>query len=208
MEGSRGGPAQNKEVNNPIITVPLTNLTVPITVPISSETPLATPPPPSVTVTPTATTSPAENWCVASQSTSDVKLQVALDYACGHGADCSAIQPNGGCYIPNTVRDHASYAFNNFYRKNPAPSTCYFAATAVITSTNPSSGSCIYPSTSITTSILNTTNESGATVFGAERPMGSSSSWAAVPGSRLQCLFQSTFLVLLLQGWSRQPSLH
>ncbi|ONM40009.1 hypothetical protein ZEAMMB73_Zm00001d044133 [Zea mays] len=87
-------------------------------------------------------------WCVASQSASPTALQVALDYACGYGADCSAIQQGGSCFNPDTVHDHASYAFNSYYQKNPAPTSCDFGGTATITNTDPSSGSCQYPSSS------------------------------------------------------------
>ncbi|XP_071715859.1 uncharacterized protein [Rutidosis leptorrhynchoides] len=83
------------------------------------------------------------SWCIASSSASETSLQVALDYACGFGgADCSAIQPGASCYNPNTVRDHASYAFNAYYQKNPAPTSCSFGGVAQLTNTDPSSGSC------------------------------------------------------------------
>ncbi|PUZ55686.1 hypothetical protein GQ55_5G232600 [Panicum hallii var. hallii] len=87
-------------------------------------------------------------WCVASQSANPTALQVALDYACGYGADCSPIQQGGSCFNPDTVHDHASYAFNSYYQKNPAPTSCDFGGTATITNTDPSSGSCQYPSSS------------------------------------------------------------
>ncbi|XP_066382991.1 PLASMODESMATA CALLOSE-BINDING PROTEIN 1-like [Miscanthus floridulus] len=87
-------------------------------------------------------------WCVASPSASPTALQVALDYACGYGADCSAIQQGGSCFNPDTVHDHASFAFNSYYQKNPAPTSCDFGGTATITNTDPSSGSCQYPSSS------------------------------------------------------------
>ncbi|GFP78745.1 glucan endo-1 3-beta-glucosidase 7, partial [Phtheirospermum japonicum] len=79
------------------------------------------------------------SWCVATQSVSQTALQVALDYACGHvGADCSAIQPGGSCFEPVTVRDHASYAFNSYYQRNPIPASCTFGGYALTTSTDPS----------------------------------------------------------------------
>ncbi|XP_044972525.1 PLASMODESMATA CALLOSE-BINDING PROTEIN 1-like [Hordeum vulgare subsp. vulgare] len=88
-------------------------------------------------------------WCVASQSASTSALQVALDYACGYsGVDCSAIQTGGSCFSPDTIHDHASYAFNSYYQKNPLPTSCDFGGTATITTTDPSSGSCQYPASS------------------------------------------------------------
>ncbi|XP_038896033.1 PLASMODESMATA CALLOSE-BINDING PROTEIN 4-like [Benincasa hispida] len=98
-------------------------------------------------VNPTAVTgnSGGGSWCIASSAASPTALQVALDYACGYGgADCSAIQPGGSCYDPNTVKDHASYAFNDYYQKNPAATSCVFGGTAQLVSTDPSNGNCHY----------------------------------------------------------------
>ncbi|KAI3992244.1 hypothetical protein MKX01_029965 [Papaver californicum] len=103
-------------------------------------------------------------WCVASQSASQTALQVALDYACGFGgADCSKIQQGGSCYNPNTLRDHASYAFNSYYQKKPAPTSCSFGGTAMTTTTDPSSGTCKFPSSSSSPSIVNTPTPAGPT---------------------------------------------
>ncbi|VFQ97075.1 unnamed protein product [Cuscuta campestris] len=89
----------------------------------------------------------ASQWCVAKQGAADLALQVALDYACGlGGADCSAIQTGQSCFDPNTVKDHASYAFNDYYQKNPAPTSCDFGGTAQLVSTDPSTGNCHYTS--------------------------------------------------------------
>jgi hypothetical protein len=95
-----------------------------------------------VTPNPPASTNPTSSggqWCIASTIASQTALQVAIDYACGFGgADCSAIQPGSGCYNPNTLRDHASYAFNSYYQKNPVPTSCVFGGTAQLTTTDPS----------------------------------------------------------------------
>lgn len=129
------------------------DITTPITtIPTISTPPFFNPNSNPDTVSPTSTfpfTTPntvnsfpissGSSWCVASPSASLIALQVALDYACGYGgADCSAIQPAGSCYNPNSIHDHASYAFNKYYHRNPLPNSCNFGGTAVITSTNPS----------------------------------------------------------------------
>ncbi|XP_057958813.1 PLASMODESMATA CALLOSE-BINDING PROTEIN 3 [Malania oleifera] len=89
----------------------------------------------------------AESWCVARSDASDQALQTALDYACSAGADCGPIQPNGLCYLPNTIAAHSSYAFNSYYQRNSmGPGTCDFAGTATVAKTDPSYGSCVYPS--------------------------------------------------------------
>ncbi|CAO2842420.1 unnamed protein product [Amaranthus hypochondriacus] len=87
-----------------------------------------------------------EEWCVADEQTPDDELQIALDWACGKGgADCSKIQKNQPCFMPNTVRDHASYAFNSYFQKfKHKGGNCYFKAAAVITGVDPSYGKCKY----------------------------------------------------------------
>ncbi|EOY27803.1 hypothetical protein QUC31_012684 [Theobroma cacao] len=131
-------------------TEPTTNPTTPTTTPAA---PITTPTTPTTTPT-TPTTTPATSggsWCIANQGASPTALQVALDYACGYGgADCSAIQPGGSCYDPNTALNHASYAFNDYYQKHPAPASCVFGGTAQLTNTDPSSGNCHYAASSPT----------------------------------------------------------
>lgn len=81
-----------------------------------------------------------EEWCIADEQTPDDELQRAMDWACGKGgADCRKIQMNQPCYMPNTIRDHASYAFNDYYQKfKHKGATCYFNAAALITDLDPS----------------------------------------------------------------------
>ncbi|XP_057993277.1 PLASMODESMATA CALLOSE-BINDING PROTEIN 3 isoform X2 [Hevea brasiliensis] len=210
-------------------TVPIVNPTTPgTTSPIAN--PIESPPAPTVVTTnpptppatttpmPPATTTPTSSggsWCIASPTASETALQVALDYACGYGgAECSAIQPGASCYNPNTVRDHASYAFNDYYQKNPIPTSCVFGGTAQLTNTDPSNGNCHYassnstrslspptPTTPTTTSTTPTTmtppittTPSGPTIFGVAEPTGLPSSATSVSISLL--LFCSTAAIV------------
>lgn len=101
----------------------------------------------SQTPTTPVTPSPkAAGWCVPKPGVSDVQLQANLDYVCGHGIDCSPIQPGGACFEPATVAAHATYAMNLYYQNSPKnPSDCDFAQTATLSSTNPSYSACSYP---------------------------------------------------------------
>ncbi|XP_058731700.1 PLASMODESMATA CALLOSE-BINDING PROTEIN 3-like [Vicia villosa] len=94
-----------------------------------------------------SSTSSSASWCVVRSDASYNVLQTALDYACGAGADCLSLQPDGLCFLPNTIQAHASYAFNSYYQKRArAPGSCDFSGTATIAQTDPSYGSCVYPS--------------------------------------------------------------
>ncbi|KAB2603105.1 glucan endo-1,3-beta-glucosidase 7 [Pyrus ussuriensis x Pyrus communis] len=98
--------------------------------------------------TPTVSPSPkptSGQWCVPKSGVSDAQLQANLDYACGHGIDCSAIQPGGACFDPNTVASHAAYAMNLYYHTvGTVPLNCDFSQTAMLTSSNPSYNACSY----------------------------------------------------------------
>ncbi|CAL0327778.1 unnamed protein product [Lupinus luteus] len=87
-----------------------------------------------------------EQWCVADEQSSDDELQAALNWACGvGGADCSKIEEKQPCYLPNTLKDHASYAFNSYYQKfKQSGGSCNFRGAAMTTEVDPSHGSCHY----------------------------------------------------------------
>ncbi|XP_062212905.1 uncharacterized protein LOC133913702 [Phragmites australis] len=143
------------------------------------------------TVQPGAPAVAGQTWCVAKTGLMDVVLQNGLDYACGiGGADCSAIQPMGSCYNPNTMQAHASYAFNSYFQRNPSSASCDFGGAGMLVNVNPSSGTCIYqtsagfgtgysPGATGTVPTGTTTGTavgggSGSTVLNANSPSGNS----------------------------------
>ncbi|XP_040378075.1 glucan endo-1,3-beta-glucosidase 12-like [Oryza brachyantha] len=153
-------------VTAPTMPSPVTNPTTPVTNPATTPAvtnPTTTPypypqqggmpttpiyqPPATMpgTVQPAAPTVAGQTWCVAKTGLMDAVLQNGLDYACGiGGADCSAIQPMGSCYNPNTMQAHASYAFNSYFQRNPSPASCDFGGAGMLVNTNPSSGTCMF----------------------------------------------------------------
>nr|GMD16911.1 PLASMODESMATA CALLOSE-BINDING PROTEIN 3-like [Ipomoea batatas]GMD21081.1 PLASMODESMATA CALLOSE-BINDING PROTEIN 3-like [Ipomoea batatas] len=89
-------------------------------------------------------------YCICKDGSSVAQLQKNIDYACGSGADCSAILQNGACYNPNTVKDHCNYAVNSYYqRQSQSGANCDFSGTATLSGNPPGSGSgsCVYQST-------------------------------------------------------------
>jgi len=132
-------PANSPVPVTPPITVPGGTTPVnsyPPPPPLSGGTGTVTNPPPSSTSPPS---SQGGSWCVAKPGTPQSTLQTALDYACGtKGTDCSQINQGGSCYNPNSLQNHASFAFNSYYVKNPAATSCDFGGVATVTSTNPS----------------------------------------------------------------------
>lgn len=109
--------------------------------PRSIRPPVVYPPP---TGPPSPRTSPnSALWCVAKPSVPDPIIQEAMSYACGSGADCDSIQPNGPCFEPNTLFAHASYAFNSYWqRSRVAGGLCSFGGTAILVTMDPSYDGC------------------------------------------------------------------
>ncbi|RXH86663.1 hypothetical protein DVH24_021936 [Malus domestica] len=61
-----------------------------------------------------------------------------MNYACGSGVDCASIQPNGSCFMPDTLFAHASYAFNSYWQRTKG---CwwhlFFGGTAMLVTVDP-----------------------------------------------------------------------
>ena len=62
------------------------------------------------------------NACVLKRGVTDAQAQAVLDYACDprrtdapSGFSCAAIKKGGDAFIPNTKRDHASWAVSRFF---------------------------------------------------------------------------------------------
>ncbi|GMY09560.1 proline-rich receptor-like protein kinase PERK8 [Fagus crenata] len=100
-------------------------------------------PPPTVPPPPLQKGSQFGTWCVAKPTVPDPIIQEAMDYACGSGANCKSIEPNGSCYQPDTLLVHASYAFNSYWQNTKVGGgTCDFGGIAMLVTVDPSFDEC------------------------------------------------------------------
>ncbi|KAJ6672888.1 O-GLYCOSYL HYDROLASES FAMILY 17 PROTEIN [Salix viminalis] len=85
-------------------------------------------------------------WCLPKPGADVEALQRNIDYVCGLEVElCKPIQEGGACFLPNTVRAHASFAMNAYYQgteKNDYD--CDFKQTAAVSNVDPSYGNCKY----------------------------------------------------------------
>ncbi|AEE75372.1 unnamed protein product [Arabidopsis thaliana] len=139
-------------------------------------------------------------FCVAKADADDDKLVDGLNWACGQGrANCAAIQPGQPCYLPNDVKSHASFAFNDYYQKmKSAGGTCDFDGTAITTTRDPSYRTCAY------TGSLNANATNGnfpPDALGPASPLGGNANARIIFSYHLPILapLALTLLQLLLQ---------
>ncbi|KAL7592233.1 hypothetical protein Lser_V15G35386 [Lactuca serriola] len=132
-------PSGSNEPSPPTFTFPSPTGFIPA--PPLFEPPIVYPPP---TRSPPAHSSPESAlWCVAKPSVPDPIIQEAMNYACGSGADCESLQPNGECFQPDTLFAHASYAFNSYWQRTKvAGGTCEFGGSAMLVTADPSYDGC------------------------------------------------------------------
>ncbi|GLJ54113.1 hypothetical protein SUGI_1158760 [Cryptomeria japonica] len=100
-----------------------------------------------VYTSPSKNSSPGIQWCVVSPNAQveEDDLQEAIDFACAAGGDCSLIEPNQPCYLPNTLISHASYAFNTYWQRTKGSgATCDFNGAAALTNSDPSFQGCVF----------------------------------------------------------------
>ncbi|KAK6935849.1 Glycoside hydrolase family 17, partial [Dillenia turbinata] len=99
--------------------------------------PTAGPHPPTP---PAASGGSDKRWCISKSDATDKVLQANIDFVCSSGSvDCKPIQDGGSCFNPNTVKSHASYAMNAYYKANGRHDfNCDFAGTGTLTSSDPS----------------------------------------------------------------------
>ncbi|KAL5984271.1 hypothetical protein ACLOJK_018375 [Asimina triloba] len=80
-------------------------------------------------------------WCVAKPHAEEKVLQAVLDFCCGPGGvDCRELveEKGGGCFAPNKLHAHASYAMNLYYQMHGRNYwNCDFKGTGLVTFSDP-----------------------------------------------------------------------
>ncbi|KAG6543786.1 hypothetical protein Mapa_014817 [Marchantia paleacea] len=114
-----------------------------------TPTPGGAPPVPGTPIAPPTTpgTPVVASWCLAKATADPAALQVGIDYACSEGkANCGPIQAGQPCFDPNTLVNHASFAYNSYYQINNRNYwNCFFNDTGLIVTVDPSFGTCQFP---------------------------------------------------------------
>ncbi|KAL0296854.1 UNVERIFIED_CONTAM: plasmodesmata callose-binding protein 2 [Sesamum radiatum] len=130
------------------------------------------------------------SYCVCNSGLSDGVLQKNIDYACGAGADCSAILQNGACFMSRITATMPQVNFTA-HAWSQITGSCDFQGTATVTQTAPNAASgCVYqssPSTggSTTPSIGGTPNTGGSTTTPGSTVPGSTGIGLGPTGSGL-----------------------
>ncbi|MED6139118.1 hypothetical protein PIB30_080891 [Stylosanthes scabra] len=135
-------------------------------------------------------------FCVAKDGADTDKLQAGLNWACGQGqANCTAIQAGRPCFLPNNLKSHASYAYNDYYQKmHNAGGTCDFDGTAMVTAEDPSYGSCVYAGSSNSSSGAGRSSSSTEAIA----PMGSFGASSNLLVPTLQYLISAISVIFAL----------
>ncbi|RLN41569.1 PLASMODESMATA CALLOSE-BINDING PROTEIN 1-like [Panicum miliaceum] len=128
----------------------------------------------------------ASEFCVCRPEQPVTALQKVIDFSCGDGADCSSILQGGGCYNPNNVAAHCSWAANSYYQNNKAKgATCDFGGAAAISTADPSFSGCTFPSTASAFGTAGTTTVGGATTGTLSPGVGTGFNGTGMGGSGL-----------------------
>ncbi|VVA97508.1 unnamed protein product [Arabis nemorensis] len=138
-------------------------------------------------------------FCVAKADADDDKLQDGLNWACGQGrANCAAIQPGQPCFLPNDIKSHASFAYNDYYQKmKSAGGTCDFDGTAITTTRDPSYRTCAY--TGSANANANATGGNFTPALGPVSPLGGNANALIISIYHLSFLAPLALTLLLLQ---------
>lgn len=80
-------------------------------------------------------------YCICKNGAQDpTAYQKVIDYACGAGADCRAIQPDGPCFVSDNPKAVCDYAVNSYFQnKGQISGSCEFSGAATPSNNLPSS---------------------------------------------------------------------